>query len=277
MQGLGLVTMLGNPAPASGEHPLPAPARPPVQRGFDDSLWTSIGDLIFGPERWAAAPGEVAAILRLLRLAPGASVLDIPCGTGRHSISLAAAGHRVTGVDRCELYLAEATVRAGSAGLPVDWIAADMRDFRRPGAFDAVLNLNTSFGYFRDDADNLRVLQNMCASLKADGQILIDITTRDQLSKSFHPHKAREIDGVRYEEITQLDHEQGWLSKEVIVARGRERRSLAWGRRIYDTEELAGLLAAAGFTGVRCYDGFDGNAYSAGTARLALAARKPNP
>jgi SAM-dependent methyltransferase len=266
--------MLVHPAHASGEHPLPAPARTPAQRGFDDALWTSIGDLIFGPERWAAAPGEVAAILRLLRLAPGASVLDMPCGTGRHSMALAAAGHRVAGVDRCEQYLAEAAVRSRGAGLTVDWVAADMRDFRRAGAFDAVLNLNTSFGYFRDDADNLRVLQNMYASLKDDGQILIDITTRDQLSRSFHPYKVRDIDGVCYEEITRLDHEQGWLSKEVIVARDHERQSLAWGRRIYDTEELASLLAAAGFTDVRCYDGFDGNAYRAGAARLALVATK---
>lgn len=192
-------------------------------------------------------------------------------------MSLAAAGYRVTGVDRCEPYLAQATARAQGAGLPVDWVAADMRDFRRPGAFDAVLNLNTSFGYFRDDADNLRVLQNMYVSLKEDGQILIDITTRDQLSASFHPYKVRDIDGVRYEEITRLDHEQGWLSKEVIVARGHERRSLAWGRRIYDTEELARLLAAAGLTGVRYYDGFGGNAYTAGAARLALVAGKTNP
>ena len=58
------------------------------------------------------------------------------------------------------------------------------------------------------------------------------------------------------------------------MARGHERHSLTWGRRIYDTEELASLLAAAGFTDVRCYDGVDGNAYRAGAARLALVATK---
>jgi SAM-dependent methyltransferase len=173
------------------------------------------------------------------------------------------------------MYVDEAARRSGTAGLPVDWITADMREFRRMNRFDAVLNLNTSFGYFRDEVDNLLVLQNMFVSLKRGGQVLIDITTRDQLSKSFHPRKAHEIDGVLYEEITRLDHEQAWLSKEIIVARGSERRSLAWGRRIYETDELAGMLAAAGFTEIRRYDGFGAGAYSGGTARLTLTGRKP--
>lgn len=43
---------------------------------------------------------EVDFLLEELQLSPGARILDIGCGTGRHSIELAKRGYRMTGLDR---------------------------------------------------------------------------------------------------------------------------------------------------------------------------------
>jgi 2-polyprenyl-3-methyl-5-hydroxy-6-metoxy-1,4-benzoquinol methylase len=78
------------------------------------------------------------------RIGPGARVLDLACGEGRHSLAAAARGARVTAVDRDEVRLAAARERAEAQGLSVEWIAADLEDERWPvtGSFDAVLVFN---------------------------------------------------------------------------------------------------------------------------------------
>ncbi len=78
------------------------------------------------------------------RLGPGARVLDLAAGEGRHSLAAAARGARVTAVDRDEVRLAAARERAEAQGLSIDWIAADLEDepWQALGAFDAILVFN---------------------------------------------------------------------------------------------------------------------------------------
>ena len=42
---------------------------------------------------------EVDFLEKALAPPPGASLLDIPCGSGRHSVELARRGYRMTGID----------------------------------------------------------------------------------------------------------------------------------------------------------------------------------
>jgi SAM-dependent methyltransferase len=77
------------------------------------------------------------------RLGPGARVLDLACGEGRHSLAAAAAGATVTGVDRDETRLARARELAEWKGVPIDWRIVDLEgDWPDFGTFDAVLVFN---------------------------------------------------------------------------------------------------------------------------------------
>ena len=86
-------------------------------------------------------------IERELALPPRARILDVPCGSGRHALTLAARGHRVTGVDISTEALGYARRAAAAAGVDVEFVESDMRQVRRGGAFDAAVCLGNSFGY----------------------------------------------------------------------------------------------------------------------------------
>ena len=77
----------------------------------------------------------------------GRAILDVPCGNGRLTLPLAGRGYRMTGVDLCGPFLAEARERAGAAGLEIAWRQGDMRELPWEEAFHGACCMGNSFGY----------------------------------------------------------------------------------------------------------------------------------
>src|SRR3984893_10207108 len=115
---------------------------------------------------------EIDFILRALRPAPGARILDVPCGYARHAVGLARRGFRVVGVDLSRAMLAEARRRFVERPR-LTFVRGDMRRIAFRAEFDAVVNLYTSFGYFTP-AQNRAVLRRLARALRPGGRILID-------------------------------------------------------------------------------------------------------
>jgi len=65
----------------------------------DDHFWEAVQRFVFSEQHWEVAPVQVEKILDLMKPPPGAQILDLCCGVGRHSVELARRGYRVTGVD----------------------------------------------------------------------------------------------------------------------------------------------------------------------------------
>ena len=82
---------------------------------------------VFGILPNRSATTLVKRIMTELKLRPGASFLDCPCGYGRISIPLAKKGIRVTGVDIMPSYLEELGKRAKRARLKIPAVHCDMR------------------------------------------------------------------------------------------------------------------------------------------------------
>ncbi|NIT57732.1 MAG: methyltransferase domain-containing protein, partial [Aliifodinibius sp.] len=106
-------------------------------------------------------------------------ILDLGCGIGRHTLELAHRGFTVTGVDRTQTYLNKAREKARIGGLEVEFVQADMRSFRRTGAFEAVINLFSSFGYFENPEEDRRVVENVYDSLKPGGRFLVEMMGKE--------------------------------------------------------------------------------------------------
>jgi SAM-dependent methyltransferase len=237
----------------------------------DPAFWDGFKLAMFHARRRAETPAEVDALVKLLGLAPPARILDLPCGIGRHSAELSRRGFSVTGVDLHEPYLADA--RAAAPG--VEWIRADMREFRRPGAFDAVLNLFTSFGYFEDPADDRRVARSALESLRPKGAFLIDTMSKEVLAGKYQERQWHDLDdGSRL--LSRTTIEDGWraVRNEWTLYKGDERRETFFWNRLYAGTELEALLREVGFADVKIFGWFDGRPYGPGAPRLVAVARR---
>lgn len=239
----------------------------------DKTFWEAMEPALCFPGRLALAGPDVAAVLSVVQPHPGSQVLDLGCGPGAHAIEFARRGHRVTGVDTSPRLLDRARSAARLADVEVEWVEADMRDFRRASSFDLVCNLYTSFGYF-DDRANRRVLENVCASLAPQGALVLDITGRETAARYCHERRWHEVDGILYLERRTSSNEWASMVSEWIVIRDGARRDFRVTQRLYSGTELQALLLAVGFTDVRIAGALDGQTpYDQSARRLVAIAR----
>jgi SAM-dependent methyltransferase len=239
-----------------------------------DAFWETMP--MFSERLWELAPQQVDAIISLLGLAPGAAILDLPCGVGRHSLELARRAYRVTGVDRTEAYLETARQKAEAEGLDVEWIQSDMREFVRPEAFDAILNLFTSFGYFEDPAQDRRVAENLYRSLKPGGVLVMEMMGKEVLARIFVPRDWQELpDGTFFLQERQVVRDWSWMENRwILVGPDGKRCEYVVSHRLYDGAGLRALLFEAGFEEVDFFGGIEGIPYDTEAQRLVAIARK---
>ena len=236
----------------------------------DDAFWAAFRPSMFGEERWQMAARDAEPLAKLLRLKPGAHVLDLCCGPGRFSIELARRGFTVTGVDRTVLYLDEARKRARQQRLDVEFVHQDMRRFVRARAFDACINMYTSFGYFGNPADDLKVCRHVYRSLRPGGRFLIQVGGKEWLARVYQPRDWREEAGAFILEERAVA--RGWTGLEnrwVLIQKGKV-REFRFYLRLYSGVELSDLLGRAGFARVELYGGVDGVPYD-NTSRWLVA------
>ena len=100
-------------------------------------------------------------------------IIDIGCGTGRHSIELAKRGYTVTGIDLSESQLAYAKEKAGAQNLQIDFKKHDARGLPFKNEFDlAIMLCEGAFPLMETDEMNFEILKNVNQSLKIPGKFI---------------------------------------------------------------------------------------------------------
>jgi SAM-dependent methyltransferase len=188
-------------------------------------------------------------VVERLGLPPGARLLDLCCGQGRHAVPLARLGYRVTGLDLSRRLLARAAGLAGDQGQRVGLVEADMR--RLPFAdasFDAVLNLFNAFGYLEDDAQDELVLREVARVLAPGGRFLQELANREALIRGWHDSDVVRTDGglvVLQERTLDLRTSRDLVEYTLLHPDGR-RTTLEHAIRLYTLTELEAMLGRAG-------------------------------
>lgn len=239
----------------------------------DESFWTRMFPFMFGEASFITAAENVPKITALTGISRG-SMLDLACGPGRYAIPFAKAGFIVTGVDRTRFLLEKARDRAADAN--VEWLEQDMREFVRPCAFDLVINVFTSFGYFDDPADNQRVLENVYASLKPGGTFVFDHIGKELLAARYQPTRSESLpDGAVLIHRTTVIDDWSRIDSEWILLEGNRASNYRIRHWLYSGREIRELLANVGFADISLYGTFEGTPYGPQGQRLIAVARKP--
>jgi len=240
----------------------------------DETVWRDLYSFMFPETKFAAAGQEIDSVLQLAGVDAG-EALDLCCGPGRHTIELAKRGFKVTAVDRTEFLLDKARANAAAAGVPVDFVLEDMRRFTRPQSFDLIINLFTSFGYFEDEADDLRVLQLARDNLKPGGAFVVEMVSKEWLAKSFQPTVSTKLPNGDLL-VQRHDVIDDWtrVQNEWTLVQDIHVRTIEFRHRVYSGHEFKELLRAAELPDARVYGDLDGRPYGLEVKRLVAVARR---
>lgn len=200
---------------------------------------------------------EVAFLKKILDLPRNSKILDLACGTGRHSKVLAEAGFDVTGIDISQDCIDLAKKNNSVAG--VSYHLGNMENLSAyKNKFDCVVNLFSSFGYFSTDAENEAVLVEMINTIKPGGKLILNTINRDWLLSIYKPAFWFKVGSIltvnagNYDPKTHYNESYMTLKDE-----DTGETTLNYHRmRLYSIDEMKHLFEKNGLQQIKIFGGF---------------------
>ncbi|MGF6835719.1 ubiquinone/menaquinone biosynthesis C-methylase UbiE [Paenarthrobacter sp. TE4293] len=226
--------------------------------------------------QWAA---DDDFFLAFVNEQPASRVLDLGCGTGRMTLAVAAAGHRVVGIDPDANSLMAARRKPGAED--VTWIDGTSAQIPEQ-TFDVAIMTAHVAQAITDDGDWSRTLADVHRALAVGGRLAFD--TRDPSARAWEnwtPTATRRLqtlpDGTAVETWMECAPMTGGLvtltEHRVVDAGIHEAQTSALAFRT--EEQLRDELRLAGFTVDHMYGGWAGEDVGSGQGELIVLARKP--
>jgi SAM-dependent methyltransferase len=151
-----------------------------------------------------------------LNMPMGGSILDLACGKGRHALYLNKIGYDVTGVDLSENSIEFAKQFENHR------LRFEVHNMCKPypKQFDAVFNLFTSFGYFKDDGDNLKTIESIKTELNEFGFGVIDFMNSEFVIDNLVPEEVKTVDDIDFHLKRYV--EDGYIVKDITFTNDGE-------------------------------------------------------
>lgn len=193
-------------------------------------------------------------------------VLDLACGKGRHSIYLNALGFEVLGVD-----LSPQNIQiANSFSNPT--LRFKEHDMRSPlkTKFDAIFNLFTSFGYFDEPSDDLKVINSIKQSLSSNGLGLIDFMNVQHVIDHLVPEETIHREGLIFNINRRFDGQS--IVKNIEIIDNDQIYNYKEQVRAYRLKDFHNLLNANGLQLLNTFGDYNLNPFDeTNSKRLILA------
>ncbi len=240
----------------------------------NQSFWEDFRSILFHGERVERTYSQVQKIVEILDLRRRDRVLDLCCGIGRHSLELARRGYHVTGGDLTKTYIEEARSKAKEERLDIEFIREDMMDFKREETYHAALSIFSSFGYFKKEEDNLKVIDNVYSSLEPGGKFLVDVIGKEVLARIYTKKNWEKMDEGYFLEERIIKNDWGLLENRWILIKDDGVKKGSFYTQLYSARELQNILEKAGFVDIEVYGDLDRSRYDENASRLIVVGRK---
>ncbi len=202
---------------------------------------------------------EIDFLVDALPLAPGARVLDVGCGFGRHSVELARRNYHVLGIDSAAAMIRAARQNAQEAGLDVDFRQVAAKGYFPAEPFDAALCLFTTLGQVppASDNDNRDLLATVFNSLKEGGRFALDLPQKEPALDALKPSDRFGGDASYAEVQRSFDAQTGIVTEKfhIVTPDGSQDYHLRY--RLFTRQDVIGLLGAAGLQILSSFDGYN--------------------
>lgn len=210
----------------------------------------------------------------------GRVMLELACGTGTVAIAMARAGWRVYGVDGSAEMLAQARAKVGEGEEAPIWSQQDMRYFLLPERLSLVTCLYDSLNYMLTSEDLLAVFRRVFRALLPGGLFLFDMNTAWALAELWDD-ETFVVDREDLTVILQCKYDPQRQRETVMVTCFQRVNELyrkiveCHTEQAYPDEQIATLLADAGFQLEARYDCFSFENPTPSTSRIMWVARRP--
>ncbi len=219
------------------------------------------------------AEGFIDHLLETLHPPSGSQMLDLACGKGRYSRHLAGKGYDVTGLDLSEQSIEFARQFEHDH---LHFFTHDMREPFREAAFDYIFNFFTSFGYFEEEAEDLKTLKNVAHSLKPEGTFVLDFFNAHYVRQRLTGPEHREINGITFDLHKRQEGQH--VVKTIRFADGHRNYFFEERVRLFELADFERLFELAGLNIRRTYGDYQLQPYNwIESPRLILVANLINP
>lgn len=183
---------------------------------------------------------------------------------------MASKGYHVTGLDLSEQNITQASAHAHKH---LHFAVHDMRAPFRESAFDYVLNLFTSFGYFERDQENVATLRASHTNLKPKGKLLMDFMNVAYVASHLVPEEVIDAEGVRFHISRKV--ERGMVVKCIDVLDCGHIHHFQERVRAFTRQDFTSMLHQAGFDLLDVFGDYHLGAFDERTSpRLILLSQK---
>ena len=210
-------------------------------------------------QRWGLPPVsdhirlEAGDLWDQLQLSPGARVLDLGCGHGRHALALAERGAKVVGLDFAETLLTRAKSLGADLNVPAHWLGGDIRCLPLQSRIFAGAILIDAFGFFGTDEENEAVLSEAARVLAPGGRLGAKVVNGAPVVAAFRETDREEREGIVVSISRRLSPERARMIEKVIVSGTRGNGEYERHQRLYRSDEICTAFERMGFTDVQVF------------------------
>ncbi|MGN6646156.1 MAG: class I SAM-dependent methyltransferase [Cytophaga sp.] len=237
---------------------------------FDTWFDTPYYHILYSNRNETEAEVFLTNLMDHLKVKKGASILDLPCGKGRHTLFLAEKGYTLTGADLSGASIAMAQSHAPAG---VTFLVHDLRKPAWNESFDYVLNLFTSFGYFETEAEDKAAFTTLSRALKKGGSLVIDFMNVARAVNLLKEEETKTIEGITFHLKRYV--QDGYIHKEIRFEADDTPYFFTERVKALTLEDFKGFFTFAGLTLTDVFGSYQLDAYDAiESDRLIMIAKK---